>query len=241
MKSHKIAECSPPHGAQHYDFSIYPAIRKRIAGFFYSTQFHKPFVKKTKYENIDNITSAVSLKWLRFFFVVKSRYMTFYQPRAPPSELECHNHKFKNGGLTMIITYKFADDTVSAVEVEDELGLFILESRKDEENLSRKERYHGFSIEGCLYEGIELSTDESPEKILQREVDKKRLEKRFDEAVNSLSETQRRRLKLLIKGLSMRDIGRIEGVSSHSVAKSIWGARKIFLKFFPERRVTKWG
>ncbi|GEM_PF-569744 len=190
-----------------YDITHGAVDRKRAAAFFCSTYFFEIIVRKRKNDRI----------------------------RAPPSEFDFTKPNLKSGDYIMTIKYKFADGTVSVVEVEDKLGQFILKSRKDEENLSRKERYHSFSIEGCLYEGIELSTDESPEKILQREIDKMRLEERFDEAVNSLSQTQRRRLTLLVKGLSMRDIGCLEGVSSHSVAKSIWGARKIFLKFFPER------
>ena len=135
----------------------------------------------------------------------------------------------------MLIKYTFADGTVSEVEVDEELGNFIIESRQDEENLSRKERYHCFSVESSVYEGKELSTYETPEKILQLKIDNIRKEKLFADAMNSLSETQRRRLLMLIDGLSLRDISRREGVSFHSVAKSIWGAKKIILKFFPEK------
>ena len=70
---------------------------------------------------------------------------------------------------------------------------------------------------------------------MQLKIDNIRKEKLFEDAMNSLSETQRRRLLMLIDGLSLRDISRREGVSFHSVAKSIWGAKKIFLKFFPEK------
>ncbi len=135
----------------------------------------------------------------------------------------------------MIIKYTFADGTVSEVEVDEAIGSLIIEYRQDEENLSRKERYHSFSVESSVYEGKELSTGETPEIILQRKIDNNRSEALIESAMNSLSETQRRRLLMLIDGLSLREIGRLEGVSSHSVAKSIWGARKIFLKFFPER------
>lgn len=135
----------------------------------------------------------------------------------------------------MIIKYTFADGTVSEVEVDEAIGSLIIEYRQEEENLSRKERYHCFSAESSVYEGKELSTGETPETILQEKIDKNRSEELIDAAMNSLSETQRRRLLMLIGGLSLREIGHLEGVSSHSVAKSIWGARKIFLKFFPER------
>lgn len=135
----------------------------------------------------------------------------------------------------MIIKYTFADGTVSEVEVDEAIGSLIIEYRQDEENLSRKERYHCFSVENSVYEGKELSTCETPEIILQQKIDKNRSEELVEAAMSSLSETQRRQLLMLIGGHSLREIGRLEGVSSHSVAKSIWGARKIFLKFFPER------
>lgn len=134
----------------------------------------------------------------------------------------------------MLIKYTFADGTVSEVEVDEELGNLIMESRQDEENLARKERYHCFSVESSVYEGKELSTNDTPEKILQLKIDNVRKEKLFADAMDSLSEIQRRRLLMLIDGLTLEEIGRCEGVSFHSVAKSIWEAKKIFLKFFPE-------
>ncbi|MDE6404069.1 MAG: hypothetical protein K2M20_00275, partial [Lachnospiraceae bacterium] len=106
-----------------------------------------------------------------------------------------------------------------------------IEYRQDEENLSRKERYHCFSVESSVYEGKELSTGETPETILQQKIDKNRSEELIEAAMSSLTETQRRRLIMLIRGLSLREIARLEGVGTNSVAKSIWGARKNFLKY----------
>ena len=102
----------------------------------------------------------------------------------------------------MLIKYTFADGTVSEVEVDEELDNFIIESRQDEENLSRKERYHCFSVESSVYEGKELSTYETPEKNLQLKIDNIRKEKLFADAMNSLSETQRRRLLMKIGAAS---------------------------------------
>ncbi len=135
----------------------------------------------------------------------------------------------------MIIKYTFADGTESEVEVEEAIGRLITEYLKDEENLSRKERYHCFSIESSVFEGKELSTGETPETILLRKIDNNCNRELFEAAMNSLSKTQRRRPLMLIDGLTLREIGCLEGVSCHSVAKSIWAARKIFQKFFPER------
>ncbi len=40
----------------------------------------------------------------------------------------------------MKIKYEFADGTVSEVEVEESIGAVIIEDRRMEDNLSRKER-----------------------------------------------------------------------------------------------------
>ena len=109
----------------------------------------------------------------------------------------------------MIIKYTFADGTVSEVEVDEAIGSLIIEYRQEEEKLSSKERYHCFSVESSIYEGKELSTGETPEIILQRKIDSNRSEELIDAAMNSLSETQRRRLLMLIGGLSLREIGHL--------------------------------
>lgn len=41
----------------------------------------------------------------------------------------------------MKIRYEFADGTVSEVEVEESIGAVIIEDRRLEDNLDRKERY----------------------------------------------------------------------------------------------------
>ncbi len=140
----------------------------------------------------------------------------------------------------MIIKYKFADGSVKKVEVSDEIGCFIKESRRLEANLSRKERYHCDSIEGSLFEGRELSTSETPEKVLIKEIDSKGLAQRISDTLNKLTDVQRRRLLLCIKGLTVREIARLEGVGVNAVGKSISAARKNFKKFF-EKGCTKRG
>ena len=42
----------------------------------------------------------------------------------------------------MKISYTFANGENSEVEVNEEIGTFILDSRREEDNLGRKERYH---------------------------------------------------------------------------------------------------
>lgn len=66
------------------------AVRKRIAVFFYSTQFHIAPYKNTKYEKTIKDLGAAQLQRLRLFFVVKGHYIAFHRSRAPPSDLEIH-------------------------------------------------------------------------------------------------------------------------------------------------------
>ena len=55
----------------------------------------------------------------------------------------------------MKIKYEFADGTVSEVEVEESIGAVIIEYRRLEDNLSRKERYHCYSLDAAQFEGAE--------------------------------------------------------------------------------------
>jgi len=140
----------------------------------------------------------------------------------------------------MIIKYKFADGSVTRVEVSNEIGSFIKESRRLEANLSRKERYHCNSIEGSLFEGRELGMSETPEKVLIMKIDSKEMAQRISDTLDKLTDVQRRRLLLCIKGLTVREIARLEGVGVNAVGKSISAARKNFINFF-EKGCTKGG
>ena len=61
----------------------------------------------------------------------KMRFVTPKKGRAP----ERRTAKMK-------ISYTFANGENSEVEVNEEIGTFILDSRREEDNLGRKERYH---------------------------------------------------------------------------------------------------
>ena len=128
----------------------------------------------------------------------------------------------------MKIKYEFADGTVSEVEVEESIGAVIIESRRKEDNLARKERYHCYSMDAAQFEGDEYGTEETPETQMERELDTERIA----HALDGLSEVQRRRLLKFAEGKSMREIAREEKVQHRAVMKSIEGARKIFKKNF---------
>lgn len=53
----------------------------------------------------------------------------------------------------MKIKYEFTDGTVSEVEVEESISAVIIEDRRLEDNLSRKERYHCYSLDAAQFEG----------------------------------------------------------------------------------------
>ena len=128
----------------------------------------------------------------------------------------------------MKIRYEFADGTVSEVEVEESIGAVIIESRRKEDNLARKERYHCYSMDAVQFEGDEYGTEETPETQMERELDTERIA----HALDGLSEVQRRRLLKFAEGKSMRESAREEKVQHRAVMKSIESARKIFKKNF---------
>lgn len=130
----------------------------------------------------------------------------------------------------MLIKYKFANGERSEVEVSEEIGQVILEMKRKESNLARKERYHCYSYDAADYEGDDYALDEDiPSEYIQRE-DSEALYK----AMDKLPEPQKRRLLQIAEGLSMQEIARREGVGYNSVHKSIEAARKNLKKFLKD-------
>ncbi len=129
----------------------------------------------------------------------------------------------------MKITYKFADNTVSEVEVSEEVGTLIMDSRRIEENAARKERYHCWSLDAIDYEGAEYGTPDFTDALFDGSEERDALVRA---AFFHLSDVQRRRLLMLASGLSLREIARREGKDIKTVRESIDGARKKFLKNF---------
>ncbi len=129
----------------------------------------------------------------------------------------------------MKITYKFADATMSEVEVSEEIGTLIMDSRREEENAARKERYHCWSLDAIDYEGAEYSVPDFTDTLFDGSNERDALVRA---AFFRLSDVQRRRLLMLASGLSLREIARREGKDIKTVRESIDGARKKFLKNF---------
>lgn len=129
----------------------------------------------------------------------------------------------------MKITYKFADNTVSEVEVSEEVGTLIMDSRRKEENAARKERYHCWSLDAIDYEGAEYGIPDFTDALFDDSAERDALVRA---AFSRLSDVQHRRLLMLASGLSLREIARREGKDIKTVRESIDGARKKFLKNF---------
>ena len=128
----------------------------------------------------------------------------------------------------MKITYKFADGTISVVEVDDELGGFITASRREEESCDRKMRYHCYSLDHIDYEGLEYAEKESTEDKL----DKKQSAVQVQAFLDSLPEIQRRRAEMLLDGKTFREIAKAEGVKVNAINDSISLIRKKCKTFF---------
>ena len=128
----------------------------------------------------------------------------------------------------MKIKYVFADGSVSEVEVDEEVGEFILQSRRKEDADDHKQHYHcSYSIDALLYEGDEYGECDAYPSDTDEEY-----EKQVAVAFAHLSETQQRRMKLYAAGMSLREIAVLENTSFQSIDESIRAARKKFLKFF---------
>ena len=56
----------------------------------------------------------------------------------------------------MKINYTFANGETSDVEVNEEIGNLILDSRREESNQDRKERYHCYSLDAVSYTHLDV-------------------------------------------------------------------------------------
>ena len=135
----------------------------------------------------------------------------------------------------MKIKYEFVDGKISEVEVTEEIGSVIIESRRLEDNLARKERYHCYSLDAVDFEGSGYASKDTPESLLEQTTDKQHIKRLLKE----LPEVQKRRLLLYAQGKSLREIARLEGVDHKAVKKSIEAAKKYFIKNFPKKNIIR--
>ena len=127
----------------------------------------------------------------------------------------------------MKIIYKFADGSISEIEVEEEVGQAIIVSRREEENYERKMRYHcPVSIDKLEYEGMQFADPDTPMSILERKIEEEQQKALNDYVMSHLTETQRRRILMVADGMTTREIAEVEGIAQQVVSKSIIATRK---------------
>jgi DNA-directed RNA polymerase specialized sigma24 family protein len=129
----------------------------------------------------------------------------------------------------MEIKYKFANGEESYVEVSEEIGAAILESRRKEGNLNKKEyRHSAYSIDALIYEGEELADRDTPESVM--------MEREEVDLINTfaklLTETQKRYLKMRLDGMSITEIAKKENKSYMTIKDSLSCVQKKFKTFF---------
>ena len=129
----------------------------------------------------------------------------------------------------MKIRYTFDNGETSEVEVSEEIGTIIMDSRRVESNGDRRQRYHCWSLDSIDFEGSEYGSPDFAEELLNGTEERN---DRVRKAFSNLTGTQQRRMLMLAAGLSAQAIAEKEGVNIRAVVESIRYARKKFLKFF---------
>lgn len=129
----------------------------------------------------------------------------------------------------MKIKWKFANGDVSEVEVSEEIGAVIVDSRKAEHAQQEKERYHCYSLDAIDYESSEFGYLED---YGEADEESKRRREVIQSGFERLTETQKRRLLLYLSGKTLCQIAELEGTSFQSVNESIKAAQKKFQKNF---------
>lgn len=109
----------------------------------------------------------------------------------------------------MKIKYAFLDGTVTEVEVFEEIGAVIIDSRKAEHAQDERHRYHCYSYDAIDYEGEEYGAYDK----YAVEDDSAEQTARIREAFSHLTATQQRRLRLYANGKTLREIAAIEEAS----------------------------
>ena len=82
----------------------------------------------------------------------------------------------------MKINYTFANGETSDVEVREEIGNLILDSRREESNQDRKERYHCYSLDAAEYEGEDYADGSTPETELFLQLENQRIKEEIGRA-----------------------------------------------------------
>lgn len=131
----------------------------------------------------------------------------------------------------MIIKFKFADGTVSEVEVDEELGLVISAMEREEQSYERKmRRWAPIRLDEAEYEGEWFADNNTPEKAYELEESQRRV----DEFKKLLTPIQLRRLEMRESNpdISFREIAEIEHTNVRAVWETFEQIKKKYKKFF---------
>ena len=128
----------------------------------------------------------------------------------------------------MFINYRLADGTMALVEVDEEVGAYLLSNDREIANADRRERYHApWHIEAMEYEGDSLAYRLTPEEIVMR----KETAREMGQALSTLTDAQLRRVFLKAEGRTLREIAALERTTVNAVVKSLELAKKKFEDF----------
>ena len=125
--------------------------------------------------------------------------------------------------------YRYAFTTgEEAVEISEEWAAVLEEMDHEEQLSNRRETRRHQSLDDLLYEGLDFASDGDAESPL--------LEKEFTaelaEALEKLTEIQRRRLLMHCEGMTLMDIAKKDNVHFTMIARSLEQARKNLKNFF---------
>ena len=124
----------------------------------------------------------------------------------------------------MKIKYKFATGEVTEVEVSEEIGAVIIDSRCKEHADNERHRDHtAFSMDAAEYEDKDyFSSGDDPEsRYIAAEIAEE-----LQAALAQLTEVQRGRFQRYADGETIAEIARSEGAAFNSVKESIEAARR---------------
>jgi len=136
----------------------------------------------------------------------------------------------------MKIRYEFANGDVMEIEVEDEIGMFILQSRRQESSEGRKHRRWNRSLDAANDKSSWIRSDEhNPDDLLDRasqEEDRMRKSEEIRETVDQLKGRQKElAYAMKNKKFTQEKYAEKKGVTQQAISSQVQTIRKKFKKF----------
>ena len=127
------------------------------------------------------------------------------------------------------VIYTFANGEKSEVEVSDEIAAVIAELELVEENDSRKQRYHCYSLEDREEHGIEHASTEDQFKSLFEDDSNN---EKIHYAIEQLKPTHKRIIiAIFFEGKSQEEVARDLGINQSNVSRQLQTAFKKIKKY----------